>query len=70
LSSQKLTQIIKAESFGTREIAVSPIKTKRDRLAHVWRANAKKAWETRKRLAKAREASAQEQAGEMGKEAA
>jgi hypothetical protein len=49
---QKLTRII-----ATPENAVSPIKTKRERLFHVYSANSKKAWRSRKRVAAARAAS-------------
>lgn len=58
--TQKLTKIVRGvspETTVTREFAVSPIQTKRDRLADVWKSNAKKAWRTRKRLKAAREAS-------------
>ena len=63
--TQKLTRIIQEDS-GTRETAGSPIKSKRERLAHVWRANAKKAWETRKRQAEARSRASEPDAVEMG----
>lgn len=56
--TQKLTRII-LESAATRENADFPIQTKRERLAHVWRANAKKAWATRKRMAAARAAASE-----------
>ena len=61
--TQKLTRII-LESAATRENADFPIQTKRERLAHVWRANAKKAWATRKRQAAARSAAADSNVGE------
>ena len=53
---QKLTQ----EIFDGRETAVSPIKTKRERLLKVWIANGKKSWRTRKRQAALRESAALE----------
>jgi hypothetical protein len=54
---QKLTRIIESAS---PETAVSPIKTKRERLLHVWVARNRKAARSRKRQAAARaEAEAQ-----------
>lgn len=69
--TQKLTQIIESAAVSP-ETAISPIKTKREKLLHVWIARNKKAARTRRRQKIAREAAvrAASEAGKMGREAA